>query len=331
MQNARQRSVWCFPSFVSFLILIALASCYASGVVFDYALASVIRPKVMVSVPPLFAAIREIAGGDFEVLQSLPSGRSEHGYEPSPRDVKRLRSADLIVIVDEATDGWMVKLADKVSRMEILPAVQPLTYQQTSGQALGSAATTLGARLDPHFWTDPVRMGMAAVAVAARLDVLKPGTPVVQRAALFDARMKKLAVTAADKAKNLPNVSAILSHASLGYFAKWSGLKVVGFLEPVPHVEPGPRHLRDLVKIAKANTPCRILAEEQLDRKTANVLAKEVGVIAKRINPLGSVSSRSAKSPASSVKMAETNEQSDEGAYDRYVLGLLDEIAGALK
>lgn len=308
---------WNFSSGLCLTFALVLFSWATNGVSSASSVPSVQRPKVIVSVPPLHAAIAEIAGADFEVSPGLPPGRSEHGYEPSPRDVKFLKSANLLVVVDQSIDGWMTRLADKVPRVEVLPAVQPLSYQETSGSALGFAARSMGAKLDPHFWTDPVRMGMAAVAVASRLDAMKPGTDVAQRAAAFDARMKKLAATAVDRAKAWPKVSVILSHASLGYLSKWSGLKVVGLLEPVPHVEPGPKHLKDLVSAAKANAPCRILAEEQLDRKTANVLAKEAGVVAVRINPLGTVATKGGEVV--------------EGSYDSYFNRLLDEIAGALK
>ena len=306
-----------FTSGARLVFVLLLVGWAVNGFAAEPAVAAAQRPKVIVSVPPLYAAIAEIAGADFEVSPGLPPGRSEHGYEPSPRDVKFLKSADLLVVVDQSIDGWMTKLAGKVPRIEVLPAVQPHTYQETSGPALGFAARSMGAKLDPHFWTDPVRMGMAVVAVASRLNATKPGTGVVQRAAAFDSRMKKLAAAAVDRAKAWPKVSVILSHASLGYLAKWSGLKVVGLLEPIPHVEPGPKHLRDLVNAAKSNTPCRILAEEQLDRKTANVLSKEAGVVAVRINPLGTTAGKGGKSV--------------EGAYDSYFNGLLDEIAGALK
>ncbi|MEY4631424.1 MAG: hypothetical protein RIQ81_1544 [Pseudomonadota bacterium] len=274
-----------------------------------------LRPKVVVSVPPLFLTVREIAGNDFDVIAGLPAGRSEHGHEPSAKDVKLLKSANLLVFVDEATDGWMLKLAGSIPRIGVLPAVKPMTYADTTGEALGVATRSLGSKLDPHFWTDPVRMGLAAMAVASRLHALKPGTAVERRASEFNARMQELSVKGKQKATSWQGKTAILSHASLGYMSSWTGLKVVGLLEPVPHVEPGPRHLRKLVAVAKTNAPCHVLAEEQLDRKTAGVLSAEAGIKVSRINPLGSSGGSSDVS----------------GAYDRYLLGLVDEISGAFK
>ncbi len=281
------------------------------------------RPLVLVSVYPIHAMVQEVAADSFEVKPALPYGRSEHDYEASAKDIRVLRSANLLLIVDKTTDGWMAQAAgNRVPVFEILPHVGAATYGETVGvAALGtSAAQAMSRQADPHFWTDPVRMGKAAIAVAHRLAEMTDADgatrkAVLERAQIFAARMARLSESIVAQSKSLPNVSLILAHGSLGYYCRLSGLKIIGILEPVPHVEPTPRHLGILIKLAKTHRPSVVLAEEQIDAAVAQALAREAGVAVARINPLGYPEAATAVSI---------------GAYDRYLTRFISEVAKGL-
>lgn len=281
------------------------------------------RPLLLVSVYPIHAMVQEIAADAFEVKPALPYGRSEHDYEASAKDIRVLRSANLLLIVDQTIDGWMARATgNKVPVFEILPHVEALTYADTVGvAALGSSAARVMGRLpDPHFWVDPVRMGKAAMAVAGRLAEMTEGdeatrNALIERAKVFTARMSRLSDSIVVQAKSLPQVSLILAHGSLGYYSRLTGLKIIGILEPLPHVEPTPRHLGILIQLAKANRPSVVLAEEQIDAAVAASLAREAGVAVARINPLGYPDSATAVSI---------------GAYDRYLTRFTKEVAKGL-
>jgi ABC-type Zn uptake system ZnuABC Zn-binding protein ZnuA len=295
------------------------------------------KPLILVSVFPIEAMVREIAGDKFDVRPALPYGRSEHDYEPSPKEVRTLKSANLLIVVDQATDGWMVAAAGKnVPAMELLGHVDPETYGTTIGaKALGEvSARSMSVQLDPHFWTDPARMGKAARVIGQRLVEMtrpEPGAgksnakdvaddlakSIEARVVAFERRMTKVQGAMIAASRGWPNASVILAHGSLGYFSRVTGLKIVGVLEPVPHMEPGPRHLRDLIVAAKAGKPCVVLAEEQIDDAAARALAREANVRIARINPLGSTGVR------------RDTDQTVE-AYDRYMSGLVEEVGRGL-
>ncbi len=288
------------------------------------------RPLILVSVYPVQAMVQEIAGETFDVRPALPYGRSEHDYEASAKDIRTLRSAGLLLIVDQATDGWMVRAAgNKTPVFEILPHVAAATYADTVGlAALGSAAAkSMQGQWDPHFWTDPVRMGKAAMAVAQHLaEMLAPApaaiTAIMQRAKTFAARMTGLNAAIIGDGKSWPRASVILAHGSLGYYGRITGLKIIGILEPVPHVEPTPRHLAELIQLAKANKPCVVLAEEQIDDAVARALGREASVTVARINPLGYPNGYPKASNAGAGKDNQVI-----GVYDRYLVRLTQEVA----
>ena len=302
-------------------LILSLFSIVLSGTAFGAKSGK--RPLLLVSVYPIHAMVQEIAADAFEVRPALPYGRSEHDYEASAKDIRVLRSANLLLIVDQTTDGWMARAADnKVPVFEILPHVEAATYADTvGGAALGSfVAQAMSRQPDPHFWTDPVRMGKAAIAVAGCLAEMTEADEttkkaLIERAKVFAARMTRLSDSIVAQVKSLPPVSLILAHGSLGYYSRLTGLKIIGILEPVPHVEPTPRHLGILIQLAKANRPSVVLAEEQIDAAVAASLAREAGVSVARINPLGYPDSATAVSI---------------GAYDRYLTRFTNEVAKGL-
>lgn len=314
---------------------ILLASACWASVCMARPLENSARPLVIVSVYPVEAMVREIAGDSIDVRSALPDGRSEHDYEPSAKDVRLLKSANLILVVDRTMDAWMIKAAgNQVPVFPLLETANPLPYGKTIGvAALGAGASkTMADQLDPHFWTDPERMITAAMRVVNHMRELAGMMPgfrgpdereLFARFQAFAARMTKLKEALKSKAAEWPKTSVILTHGSIGYFAAMTGLKLVGVIEPVPHMEPGPRHLRGLIEAARANKPCVVLAEEQIDDAAARALAREAGIKVARINPLGSAEGRNKKKSSRKVDSAG-------GEYDRYIEGLAAEISKGL-
>lgn len=253
------------------------------------------KPVVLVSAPAVRLMAEEVAGDVADVRSVLAEGRSVHDFEPSPKDVRTMRRANLIVYIDDLTDGWMFRSAGKkIPRFALLPTVNPMPYGETIGKdALGpSAAKSMAKQLDPHFWLDPARMGMAAEQladqIARQLNLNEANAKaILSRATAFKQRMADLEKYLLQTVKDWPQTSVILAHGSIGYFARLTGLKVVGVLEPVPHVEPTPRQMKALIATAKANKPCVVLAEEQIDAAASRALGREAGLRIVRIDPLG--------------------------------------------
>ena len=102
------------------------------------------KPKVAVSIFPLYDVTRRIAGDRFDVLLVLPPGKSEHGYDPTPKEIARLQGAKLGIAVGLDMDGWVeniirtaggakvVRVGDKVKTMPI--DVEPIEDEGPEGE-----------------------------------------------------------------------------------------------------------------------------------------------------------------------------------------------------
>ena len=68
------------------------------------------RPRVAVSIFPLFDLARRVAGDRLDVVCVLPPGRSEHGFDPSPREVAAVSGARAGIVVGLEMDEWAERI-----------------------------------------------------------------------------------------------------------------------------------------------------------------------------------------------------------------------------
>ncbi len=85
---------------------------------------------VAVSIAPLANIASRIAGDRLEVKCVLPPGRSEHAYDPTPREVAALSSSRMSVSVGLEMDTWLSRIVrnaagDDVREVELGPQLDP--------------------------------------------------------------------------------------------------------------------------------------------------------------------------------------------------------------
>ena len=66
-------------------------------------------------------------------------------------------------------------------------------------------------------------------------------------------------------------------HTSWRYFAEYTGMNIVGFMEPKPGVPPSPSHLAGLIQTMKQSGAKVIIMEPFYDKKTADFVAGKTG------------------------------------------------------
>jgi zinc transport system substrate-binding protein len=65
------------------------------------------KPKVAVSIFPIYDLARRIAGDRLDVVLVLPAGQSEHGYDPTPKEMAALEGTKLAIAVGLEMDRWV--------------------------------------------------------------------------------------------------------------------------------------------------------------------------------------------------------------------------------
>jgi ABC-type Zn uptake system ZnuABC Zn-binding protein ZnuA len=251
------------------------------------------RPRIAASIFPLYDITRRVAGDRLPVQLVLPAGQSEHSFNPKPRDVENLAEAQLIFAVGLGLDEWLQTLVKRAGTgtakvFELAPLLDPILVPPGILREEGGPAGRT-ARVDPHFWMDPVRMEQAVELIVEALQRLDPeqsprfrtrGNEVKHSLALLHEEISRRA--GAWRQRRI-----VTYHGSLFYFANRYHLEVVAVVEPLPGREPDAHDLADLLTAIRKGGAVALFSEPQLDRRPAQRIAVEANLPLYELDPLG--------------------------------------------
>jgi ABC-type Zn uptake system ZnuABC Zn-binding protein ZnuA len=256
------------------------------------------RPSVVVSIHPYFEVARAIAGDHADVVRVLPPGASPHTFDPTPRDVGRIARSDL-VIMNGGLDLWLRDLVEasgtRAPLLEIiaLPAVQDVMRDAFPDLvAVDAGGAVIG--FNPHVWLDPLVMVVAVDAIAEAFALLDPDHAEAYRAnaAGVADELRALHEELLEALAPIRGAAFVPFHDAWPYFAARYGLDLIVEIEPFPGREPSPNYLRyALGKIADSGASA-VFSEVQLNRRPAEVVARDAGVALFELDPLGGASDR---------------------------------------
>lgn len=256
------------------------------------------KPKVAVSIFPLYDVTRRIAGDRLDVILVLPPGASEHGYDPSPKEIARLAGADLGIAVGLGMDTWvedimkhaggvpkLLRVGDKVPTIPIGDA-HDHGHDHEHGDAIGAP--------DPHVWMDPQRMITITGAIAAQLAVLDPGgePTFTANADAIEASLAALDRELVARSKGWTKRTIVTFHGSMAYFAARYGLHIAAVVEPIAGKAPTATYLAEVVEAIERTHAAALFIEPQLDRSAGETIAREAGVPLGELDPIGGVGER---------------------------------------
>lgn len=253
------------------------------------------RPKVAVSIFPLYDVAHRVAGDRFEVLCVLPPGRTEHSYDPGPREVARFSETVLAIGVGLELDAWLQRIVHSASPsarvLELGPGLDPRRMSAPEVGVLDHAHGHDHAHggADPHFWLDPRRMERAVDAMVEAFVELDPegAAELRARGETEKAALRELDAAIEAAARRWRKREIVTFHGSFGYFAERYGLRIVAVVEPFPGREPSPRYVREVVAALRREDAAALFYEPQLDPRPARVIAREAGRPIFELDPIG--------------------------------------------
>lgn len=288
------------PLLVLSLTLVAAAACGSHG-------SGSGKPVVAVSIFPLYDIARRVAGPDLDVRCVLPPGKSEHSYDPTPREVASIADAKLAIGVGFEMDAWLTRIVrgaagDDVRVEEIGPRLSPRsTVLATGDDAADEARDQMAARgeqveaehhhgpTDPHVWLDPQRMQRAATIFEHSFSSLDPrhSQNFHRRAVQVIAQLDQLDQAIQGRAQRWSRHTIVTFHGSMGYYAARYGLTIAAVVEPFPGREPTARYMAEVLAAIGTSHPAALFSEPQLDPRPARVIAQQSGVPLFELDPIG--------------------------------------------
>jgi zinc/manganese transport system substrate-binding protein len=245
--------------------------------------------RVVATTSDLAAISAAVGGSNAKVVSLALPTQDPHFVDPRPHLALDLARADLLVLVGlDLEVGWLptLQLGSRNSRimrggsgyLDCSTVVQRLEVPQ------GPVDRSMGdvhPGGSPHYMLDPRRAAKVAEGIAARMADLDPTHAASYRENL--ARLlRELDAGRARWEKALAPLRGrpvIGYHRSLGYLADWLGLVLVEHLEPRPGVPPNPRHLAQVLTLAKSRGVRLFLQETYYPTNASQTLAQHAGAV----------------------------------------------------
>lgn len=278
--------------------------------------------RVFVGVPPLQTFVQRVGGEGVEVHSLVQPGQSPHTYEPTPRQVAALGSADLYVGIGIPFESAQLpRIGATNPRLRVLDArtgidlrrIEAHEHAQPAGdgahddghQHPGEGASAQAAELDPHIWTSPPLAKRIALAIRDALAEIDPANAPAFEANFqgFAAELDQLDRDIRAQLEPLRHRRFLVYHPAWGYFADTYGLVQV----PIEKAgkEPGPRALSALIDQARREGVKVIFAQPQQGTKAALQVAAAIGGRVVVLDPLAADYGASLRQAAREIAAAE--------------------------
>lgn len=249
---------------------------------------------VAVTIAPQEYFLKKVGGARVAPLVLVPAGADPHVHEPKPGQMKALsRAAAYFTVGLELEEAWLPKFRAvnpgmRVQATDAGVAKLPMAAHghEEHGRGREKAEEHGHGLLDPHVWLSPALARVQADAMAQGLSALDPANAAeyAANAAAFAAECEALARELGALLADLPSRTFMVFHPSWGYFAREFGLTQLSI--EVEGKEPSPRELAHLVEEAREHGIRAVFVAPQFSRRTAGVVAREVGAGLVEADPL---------------------------------------------
>jgi zinc/manganese transport system substrate-binding protein len=243
--------------------------------------------KVVTSTTDLYDIATAVGGSRIKATHIGEGYQDPHFIEAKPSFVLQLRNADVWAFVGlDLEIGWMPLLLDGARNpkirmggsgyLDVSKAIPVIDVPSGNVDRSQGDVHPLG---NPHYWLDPANAKRMAHLFAQKFSELDPQGAATygKNEAAFDARIDSAAQSWAPALAKLRGKPIVAWHTSWRYFAEYTGVNIVGFMEPKPGVPPSPAHLAGLIQTMKRTGAKVIVMEPFYDRKTADFVAKQTG------------------------------------------------------
>jgi len=206
-----------------------------------------------------------------------------HFVEAKPSSALQLGKADVFAYVGlDLEVGWMPTLLDaarntRINRggrgdVDVSRVIPVLDVNAAADRSMGD----VHPRGNPHYWLHPENGKRIARLFRDKFSELDGQGASVYRAntARFEARVDSMTRALAPQLAAIRGKPVVAYHTSWRYFQEFTGMNIVGFIEPKPGVPPSPSHLAGLIQQMKRTGAKVIIMEPFYDRKMPDFVAR---------------------------------------------------------
>ncbi len=225
-----------------------------------------------------FTVIQDIAqnvAGDAATVESITKPGAEiHEYEPTPKDIVKAQSADLILWNGLNLERWFERFFQNIKDKPAVVVTEGITPLSIYEGPYKDAP-------NPHAWMSPSNALIYIENIKNALVKYDPqnADTYQKNAAAYAEKIKQLDKPLREKLAQIPADQRwlVTSEGAFSYLAKDYDLKE-GYLWPINAEQQGtPQQVRKLIDLVKKNHIPVVFSESTVSAKPAQQVAKESG------------------------------------------------------
>lgn len=225
-----------------------------------------------------FTIIQDMAqniAGDAAIVESITKPGAEiHDYEPTPKDIVKAQSADLVLWNGLNLERWFEKFFQNVKdkpAVVVTEGIEPMSINE--GPYTGNP--------NPHAWMSPSNALIYIENIKNALVKYDPQNKETyeKNAALYAQKIKELDKPLREKLAQVPETQRwlVTSEGAFSYLTRDYGFKEA-YLWPINAEQQGtPQQVRKVIETVKANNIPVVFSESTISPKPAKQVAKETG------------------------------------------------------
>lgn len=275
---------------------------------------------------PVYDFATKITGDKLKVENMIPSGEEPHHWEPSPKDINKLESANLFVYNGADYQMWIDKVLDNVENKDLVPV------DTTKDMDLLKAEDDHHEHedhenehdhehgdYDPHTWTSPQRAKIQTEAIYNAIIAYDPENKdyYTENYNQFVKELDQLDNEYRKSLGNVKNKHIVISHESFGYLAHDYGLDQLGIRGYFDEQEPDPKTMKKIVQFIEETKVPVIFGETTGDKKVIETVANEANVKVAYLNPLETLSDEDIKGGKDYISVMRDNLKTLEEALNQ--------------
>ena len=235
-------------SVAAILLFVVIAVVAVSG----YAILSAEQPQppkssltVLATFYPLYDFASNVAGDKARVSILVPGSIDIHNFEPTPSDIEKVATADVLIINGAGLEPWVPQLLAAIDRpnLKVVDTSQSVVLLEVP-----SEFQRQGRSIAPHIWLDPTRARQQVENIAQALMGADPANAAYYRANAdaYEVKMKALDVEIWGMVAKAKSRYFVTFHEAFAYYANRYNLTQIPIQGPFQE-EPTPSDIQSVV------------------------------------------------------------------------------------
>jgi len=217
---------------------------------------------------------KNVAGDAADVVSITRPGAEIHNYQPTPRDLLRVRDADVVLWNGLGLERWFEKFITRIkgaTEVVVSEGVEPLPIREGP----------YSNQPNPHAWMSPDDVSVYVNNIESALSAADPDNAQVYRANA-DIYLKQIAAVATDIKERLDDVPEsqrwlATTEGAFSYLARELDLAEI-YLWPINADAQGtPQQVKAMIDAVRQNNIPAVFSESTVSDKPAKQVARETG------------------------------------------------------